>query len=121
MGPSSQGCLTTLAEVAHKLALLMDDSLDWPYAFVCMRSTTHHASLSDAGHLGTMTDSVWSINACGHLQQLQTWKLLQHREHVVFPKGLNGELEAHHLSFPELPPWDTTMTGGSAGELPFIM
>ena len=64
-----------------------------------------------------MTDSTQSVNVCSHLHQLQTWKLLQHGEHVVFPKGLNGELEAHHFSFPELPPWDTTATDGSAGEL----
>ena len=56
-----QGCLTTLAEAACKLALLIDDSLDWPYAFACMSSTTCHAPLSDAGHLGAMTDGIWSV------------------------------------------------------------
>ena len=112
-----QGHLTTLVGVACKLALLMDDGLDWHYAFVCMSSTTHHVPFSDAGHIGTMTDGTWSVNACGHLNKLQTWKLLQHREHVVFPEGLNGELEACHFSFPELPPWDTTTAGRSAGEL----
>ena len=44
----------------------------------------------------------------------------QHREHAVFPKGLNGELKAHHFSFPKLPPRDTTTTGITAGELPPI-
>ena len=115
-----QGHLTTLVEAACKLALFMDDSPDWLYAFVCISSTTSHAPLLDAGHIGSMTDGTQSVNTCGHLHQLQTWKLLQHREHVVFPKGLNTELEAHCFSFPELPPWDTATTGGSAGELPPI-
>ena len=53
-----QGCLTTLVEVAHKLALLIDDSPDWPYAFAHMNSTTCHMPLSDAGHLGAMTDGI---------------------------------------------------------------
>ena len=115
-----QGCLTTLAEVACRLTLLMDNGPDWPYAFIHMSSTTHHMPLSDAGHLGAMTDGIHSVNACSHLHQLQKWKLLQHREHVVFPEGLNGELEACHFSFPELLPWDTATAGGSAGELPPI-
>ena len=115
-----KGCLTTLVEAAHKLVLLVDDGLDWPYAFISISSTTHHMPLSDAGHLGTMTDGVWSVNVCGCLHQFQTWKLLQHGEHVVFPEALNWELEACHFSFSELPPWDTTTTGRSAGELPPI-
>ena len=65
-----KGCLTTLEEAACRLALLM--------AFICMSSTTHHVPLSDAGHLGTMTDGILSVNTCSHLHQLQTWKLLQH-------------------------------------------
>ena len=113
-----QSCLTTLAEVAHKLALLINDGTDWPYEFVHLSSTTHQMPLSDTGHLGAMTDGVLSVNACGHLHQLQTWKLLQHGEHVVFPKGLNGEQEACCFSFPKLPPWDTTTVGISTGELP---
>ena len=67
-----------------------------------------------------MTDSVQSVNACGHLHQLQTWKLLQHGEHVVFPKGLNGELEACYFSFPELPPRDIATASRSAEKLPPI-
>ena len=115
-----EGHLTTLVEAACKLVLLMDDGLDQPYAFVCLSSTTHYAPLSDTGHLSAMTDGVQSINACGHLHQLQTWKLLQHEEHVVFPKGLNGEPEACCFSFPELPPWDTATTSRLAGELSTI-
>ena len=95
-------------------------SLDWPYAFVCLSSTTHHVALSDVGHLGTMPDGVQSVNTCSHMHQLQTQKLLQHKEHVVFPAGLNGEPEACHFSFPELSPWDTVTTGRSTGELPTI-
>ena len=87
-----QGHLTTLVEVAHKLALLVDNGLDWPYAFVCMSSTMCHVPLSDAGHLSAMTDGVQSVNTCRHLHQLHTWKLLQHREHVVFSEGIHGEL-----------------------------
>ena len=43
-----------------------------------------------------------------------------HEEHVVFPRGLNGEREACHFSFPKLLPWDTAATSRSAGELPTI-
>ena len=67
-----------------------------------------------------MTDCIWSINACDCLHQLQTWKLLQHEEHRVFPGGLSRELEVHHFSFPKLPPWDAAAASGSTGELPTI-
>ena len=53
-----QGHLTTLVEVAHKLTLLINNGPYWPYAFVYMSSTTCYMSLSDAGHLGTMTDGI---------------------------------------------------------------
>ena len=112
-----QGPLNRLGEAACKLALLIDDGPDWPYACICMSSTAHHTPLLDAGHLDTMTDSVWSVNMCSHLHQLQTWKLLQHGEQVVFPKRLNRELKACHFSFPELLQWDTATAGRSTGEL----
>ena len=78
--------LTTLVEVAHKLPLLINDGPDWPYAFICQRSTTQHVPLLDAGHLGAMTDGIQSINACGHLHQLQTWKLLNTGNMQYSPK-----------------------------------
>ena len=118
MAHPHQGYLTMLAEAACKLALLVNNSPDWPYAFVHKGSTTCHMPLSDVGHLGTMSDGIWSINACGHLHKLHTWKLLQHRVHVVFPAGLNGELQAHHFSISVFPPLDTATADGSAGELP---
>ena len=71
-----------------------------------MSSTTCHTPLSDARYIGTITDVV------------QIWKLLQHGEPVVFPKGLNGEPEAGHFSFPELPLWD--VVGKLAGGPPPI-
>ena len=84
----------------------MDDGLDWHYAFVCLSSTTCHVALSHAGHLGAMTDGVWSINACGCLHQLQTWKLLQHEGKCSVPQRTKwGEIYVNHtLSLVSLAP-----------------
>ena len=55
-----------------------------------------------------MKDSVPNANAYGQLHQLQVCMLLQHREKVVCPEGLNRDLEALQFTFPELPLWDAT-------------
>ena len=78
-----QGHLTTLVEAAQKLMILVDDGPDWPYAFICMSNTMLHMPLSDNGHIGAMTNSMHTVNACGWLHQLQVWKLLQHSNSIV--------------------------------------
>ena len=45
-------------------------------------------------------------DACGWLHQLKICKLLQHKDRVVCPEGLNDELEALQFTFEELPLWD---------------
>ena len=75
---SHQGCLFTLVEAAQKLILLADDSPDWLYTFIPMSDTMLHVPLFDNGHIGAMKDGIHSVNTCGHLHQLQAWKLLQH-------------------------------------------
>ena len=47
----------------------------------------------------------------GWLHQLQVCKLLQHREKVVCPEGLNGDLEALQFTFPKLHLWDAAAPG----------
>ena len=93
-----QAHLHTLEEAAHKLLLLVDDGLDWPYTFVQMNDTVSNAPLSSEEHTGAMTDSMPSTNASGQLHQLQVWKLLQHRSWVVCTEGINGELKAQQLT-----------------------
>ena len=107
-----QGHLSTLAEAAHKLMLLVDNGPDWLYAFIHMSNTMLHMPLSDNGHISTMTDGVHSGKACGQLHQQQVWKLLQHGNLVVFPEGLNRESEALQFSFQELPLWNAASMDG---------
>ena len=66
-----QAHLCTLEEVACKLLYLVDNGPDWPYTFVWMNDTMSHVPLSSEGHVGAMTDSVHSTNACSWLHQLQ--------------------------------------------------
>ena len=58
-----------------------------------------------------MTDGMPSADACSWLHQLPICKLLQHEGRVVCPEGLNGELEALQLTFPELHLWDAAIPG----------
>ena len=53
-----------------------------------------------------MMDGTPSADDCGWLHQLQICKLLQHKDMVVCPEGLNGKLEALQFTFQELPLWD---------------
>ena len=49
-----------------------------------------------------------STNACGWLHQLLVQKLLQCKDLVVCPEGLNGQMEASELTFRELSFWNAT-------------
>ena len=100
--------------------LLADNGLDWPYAFIHMSDTMLPAPLSDNRHISAMMDSMHTINVCGQLHQLCMWKLLQHRNSVVFPKRLNRELEAHQFSFQELPLWSATSMDGTIQDIPMV-
>ena len=53
-----------------------------------------------------MMDGTPSAEAWGQLHQLQICKLLQHKDIVVCPEGLNSELEALQFIFLELPLWN---------------
>ena len=96
---------TTLADVVHKLMLLMDGSADWVYAFIQLNKVLSHAPLSSMGYFSTMTDGTPSTDPCGQLHQ-QVHKLLQHKDMVVCPEGLNSHMEASQFTFKELPLWD---------------
>ena len=101
-----QAHLHTLEVVAHKLLLLADDSPDWLYAFVQMNDAVSHVPLSSEGHVGAMTDGVPTTNTCSWLHQLQVQMFMQHKNWLVCPEGLNGELKAMQFTFEELPLWN---------------
>ena len=90
---------STLEEAAHKLVLLEDRSADWAYTFVWLNKALSHAPLSSKGHISAMTESAPSGEACSCLHQLQVCKLLQHKDLVVCPEGLNSEMEALQFTF----------------------
>ena len=101
-----QVCLPTLAEAAQKLMLLADEDTNWPYAYARMNDAMAHAPLSSEGHIGIMTSGLPSRNACGHLNQLLVWRLLQCGGWVVCPEGLNGGLKPLLFDFKELLLWN---------------
>ena len=103
---SCQAHFKTLEEATHRLVLLADASVDWPYAFVWLNDAMSYVPLMNKGHISTMMDGVPHTDTCSWLHQLQIQKLLQHQGKVVQPEGLNGDLEALQLTFPELPLWD---------------
>ena len=111
---------TTLAEAAQKLMLLVDDGPDKLYAFIHMSDTVLHMPLSENGHISTMMNGVCTVIACGWFHLLQVWKLLQHRNSIVFPEGLNLEHEALHFSIQELPLCNAASTDGPAQHPPMI-
>ena len=96
-------CYHTLEEVAHKLALLVDEGTYWAYAFVWLNEALSHVPLLSEGHVSAMMDGTPSADAWGQLNQLQICKLLQHKDIVVC---LEGKLEALQFTFQELPLWD---------------
>ena len=71
-----QACHQTLAVAAHKLALLVDESVDWAYTFAQLNEGLSHVTLLSKGYISTMTDGMHSADACGWLHQLQICKLL---------------------------------------------
>ena len=87
-------CLHTLAEVAWNLMWLTNKGTNWPYAYTWMNDAIAHVPLCSEGHIGIMTEGLPSMNACGCLNQLQVWRLLQCGGQVVCPEGLNGSLKA---------------------------
>ena len=101
-----QAHLPTQAEAAQKLMLLANKGPNWPYAYAQMNNAMAHAPLPSEGHLGIMTDGIPSMNACGHLDQLQVWKLLQCSGWVVCPEGLNGSLRGLLFDFEEILFWN---------------
>ena len=115
-----QGCYTTLADVACKLMLLMDGSTKWVWAFIQLNEVLSHAPLSSMGHISTMTDGAPSMDPCSQLHQLQVCKLLQCKDMVVWPEGLNGQKEASQFTFKELPLWDTAAPGEPIHKLQLI-
>ena len=116
-----QAHYTTLADVAHKLVLLMDSSTDWVHAFVQLNEVLSHAPLSSIGHISTMTDGAPSTDAHGQLQQPQMHKLLQCKDLVVCPEGLNGLMEASQFTFKELPLWNAATPSKPACKLQLMV
>ena len=80
---SSQACYHTLEVAAHKLALLVDESMSWVYAFVWLNKGLSHVPLLSKGHVSAMRDGGPSADACGWLHQLQIHKLLQNKDMVM--------------------------------------
>ena len=80
----------TLVEAAHKHALLVDESADWAYAFVWLNEILSHVPLLSKGHISTMMGGTPSMDTHDQLHQLQIHKLLQHKDIMVCPEGLNG-------------------------------
>ena len=109
-----QVCLPTLADVAQKLLLLADEGANWPYAYIRMNDAMAHMLLSSKGHIGIMTSDLPSWNACGCLNQLCMWQLLQCGGQVVCPDGLNGGLEPLIFNFKELPLCNAANVGESS-------
>ena len=106
-----QACQPILMEVTQKLMLLADEGTNWPYAYAWMNDAVAHVPLSSEGHIGIMTEGLPSMNACGHLNQLQVQRLLQCRGWVVCPEGLNGSFEALLFDFKELSLWNVANMG----------
>ena len=112
-----QAYYSTLAEVAHRLVLLVDRSADWIYTFVQLNKALSLTSLSSEGHVSTMRDGMPSADAHGHLHELQVCKLLQHKDLMVCPEGLNGEMEASQFTFQEFSLWDAIAPSKPTHEL----
>ena len=86
--------------------LLANEGPNWPYVYVQMNDAMTHMPLSSEGHTGIVTDGIPSMNACGHLDQLQVQKLLKYGGWVVCLEGLNWSLEALLFDFEDLLLWN---------------
>ena len=89
-----QACYTTLTDVTCKVMLLIDGSTNWVYTFIQLNKVLSHAPLSSMGHISTMTHGAPSTDAHSWLHQLQVCKLLQYKDLVICPEGLNSQMEA---------------------------
>ena len=76
-----------------------------------MNDTKLHTPLSSKGQLSVLMEGKPQRNTCSFLHQLQAWKLLQSREWVVCPVGLNAGLDALVFEFMELLLWDMATMG----------
>ena len=101
--------------------LLVDGSGNWVYTFVQLNEALSHAPLSSVGHISAMTDGTPSMDTHGHLHQLQAHKLLQYKDLVVCPEGLNGQMEASQFTFKELPLWDAATPSKPACKLQLMV
>ena len=102
------------------MILLAHEGPNWPYAYMQMNNAMAHVPLSIEGHIGVMTDGLPSTNACGCLDQLQVWKILQCGGQVVCPEGLNGSLKAMLFNFEELPLWNVATVNEPTQDPPLI-
>ena len=73
------------------------------------------------GHISAMTDGAPSMGAHSWLSQLQVCKLLQYKDLVVCPEGLNGQKEALQFTLKELPLWDAAPPSKPAHELQLMV
>ena len=103
-----QACFHTLEEAARKFVLLVDESMDWSYAFIWLNNAISHVLLFSEGCISAMMGSMPSTDVCGWFHQMQICKLLQHEDLVVYPEGLNKELEALQFTFQVPPHWHST-------------
>ena len=96
-----QAHISTLDEAVKELTLLTTSRENWAYIFVQFNEDAQHVPLPKEGHLSTMIEGVPSRITCGHLCQLEVHLLLKVGCQVVYPEGLNGDLELVVSSLPE--------------------
>ena len=84
----------------------------------CTVSYVHPYQMKGTWVLWEMVCPVWMPVAGFH--QLQICKLLQHKDRVVCPEGLNGKLEALQFTFPELHLWDAATPSEPFQELQLL-
>ena len=86
----------------RKLTLITPSGENCIYAFVQFNDDTQYALLPKEGHLSAMIDGVPSRNACRCLCHLEVHQLLQWKDWVVYPEGLNRDLEPVTIPLPVL-------------------
>ena len=80
-----------------------------------LNEDSQHIPLSTTGHISTMINGAPSRSTCGCLSHLEVHKLLQCGVKVVYPEGLNGDLELLQVSLP--PIWDLDSHVGPSHKL----